>query len=362
MKRKILWMTPLLGVILVIVLIATGKKKPAASHLSTVKVSRGTVIEKALAIGTIEPVSQISVKSKISGVVKRLFVDEGDYVKKGEPLLEVQPEPTPMELAEAKRQVELARIEMENLRLEWNRQKKLYEEGLVSEKQLEDAERAFRQAQIRYKIASERLALLEKGKVQVENMNIETIVRAPISGYVLERNIEPGDPVVPLTSYQEGTVLMRIADMSQLIFRGTVDEIDVGKLREGMQADIQIGALPNIIIKGEVSKIALKSTKRENATVFPVEIRLQPDSGVTLRAGYSANATIIVEKHENVLTIPERVVIFRDGKTFVRVPGPDGNPVEKEIEIGLSNAITVEVISGLKEGDLVYEKPVRKIE
>jgi len=337
-------------------------RKGGKATLAVVKVQRGTIVDKALAIGTIEPENEVSVKSKISGVVKRLFVEEGDYVNKGDPLLEVQPEPTPLELAEAKRQAELARIEMDNLHRELQRQEQLKNKGLISEQQFEDLQRQFREAELRYKIASEKLALLEKGKVQIADTAIETVIRAPVAGYVLERAIEVGDPVVPLTSFQEGTVLMKIADMGNLVFKGTVDEIDVGKLKEGMKADIQIGALPNAKLTGTLTKISLKAQKRENATVFPVEIALDKANKVVLRAGYSANATIIIQKRENVLMIPERVVTFRDGKAYVRVKGPDGQPVEKEIEVGLSNAINIEVVSGLKEGDEVFEKPTKKIE
>ena len=249
-----------------------GKEKDQAIH--TVKVEKGTIVEKALAVGTIEPVSQISVKSKISGVVKKLFVDVGESVQKGDPLLKVQPEPTPIELAEAKRQVDLAKIQQNNLKLELARQKNLQKEGMISLKDLQSAQAAFEQADIRYKIASEKLALLVQGKIKIAKKLIETIIRAPISGSVLERTIELGDPVVPLTSYQEGTVLMRIANMSKLIFKGTVDEIDVGKLKAGMRAEIQLGALPKAKITGNVTKIALRAQKRENATVFPIEIAL----------------------------------------------------------------------------------------
>ncbi len=296
-----------------------GKEKDQAIH--TVKVEKGTIVEKALAVGTIEPVSQISVKSKISGVVKKLFVDVGESVQKGDPLLKVQPEPTPLELAEAKRQVDLAKIQRNNLKLELARQKNLQKEGMISLKDLQSAQAAFEQADIRYKIASEKLALLVQGKIKIAKKLIETIIRAPISGSVLERTIELGDPVVPLTSYQEGTVLMRIADMSKLIFKGTVDEIDVGKLKAGMRAEIQLGALPKAKITGNVTKIALRAQKRENATVFPIEIALDQNQKNTLRAGYSANASIIIQERKDVPTIPERVITFRDGKAFVRVKG-----------------------------------------
>lgn len=170
------------------------------------------------------------------------------------------------------------------------------------------------------------------------------------------------EPVVPLTSYQAGTALMSIAGMDELLFKGTVDEIDVGKMQEGMAAEIKIGALPDAVIYGEVSRISLKAKQEDNDTVFPVEITITDSNGVTLRAGYSANADIIIEHMENVITIPERVITMKDGKNLIEVPGDkSGSRVEKEIELGLSDAITVAVTEGLTEGDKVYERPVRTL-
>jgi len=169
--------------------------------------------------------------------------------------------------------------------------------------------------------------------------------------------------VVPLTSYQAGTALTTLADMSALIFKGTVDEIDVGKLREGMEARIKIGALPEADVQGQVYKIAPKSTTAEGATLFDIEIELRPVTDVTLRAGYSANAEIIVQSREDVLLLPERLVTFADGQGSVEVPGAseDAPPVKKDVKVGLSDALNIEVIEGLSEGDLVIERPPKQI-
>lgn len=154
-----------------------------------------------------------------------------------------------------------------------------------------------------------------------------------------------GDPLVPLTSYQAGTELMKLADMENLVFKGTVDEIDVGKLEEGMPAKIKVGALPDVSLYGKLLKISPQSRKVENAIVFDVEVAVFKRPGVTLRSGYSANAEIIVKKKEDVLTIPERVVEFRGDSTFVRALGPGGVPVEKRIKIGLSDGMNREARS-----------------
>ncbi len=329
----------------------------------TVAVSRGGVVEKALAVGSIRPKREVAVKSKISGLVKRSFREVGDRVKPGDALFEILPDPTPMELTEARREVEIASNVYEQARKKSDRSEALRRQGVVSSQDWEQADKEVQDAQIRLKLANEKLALVEKGRVKSEQLNVESIIRAPIAGTVLELLVNEGDPVVPLTSYQAGTALTNLADMSTLVFKGTVDEIDVGKLKETMPARIKIGALPEAKVDGKVYKIAPKSKTAEGATLFDVEIELLPGPGVVLRAGYSANADIVVREKTDVLLIPERLVTFTDGKATVEVPGPgDADPVKKDVKAGLSDGINVEIADGLKEKDLVVERPPKKIE
>jgi len=363
MKKKIVISTAALVVIGGASLLFFGSKKSSSdSELQKVKVVKGTIIDKALAVGTIEPENEISVKSKVSGVVSRIFTDVGVYVKIGQPLLEVRPDPTPLELADAKRQVQLSAVDLDNLKKEQVRQKSLFNSKLISDKEYEDFQKQYEESELRLKISSEKLALMESGRVKIGETEIESIVKAPISGFVLNRTIEVGDPVTPLTSYQEGTVLMKMANMERLLFKGTVDEIDVGKMKEGMEVEIKIGALPNDTVRGTLRKIWLKAEKKDNATVFPIEILIPDGKNTVLRAGYSANANIIIQKKVNVLTIPERTVTFSNDSAFVKVSLGPNKEEQRYIKTGLSDAISIEVISGLKEGDEVFEKPVKKID
>jgi HlyD family secretion protein len=332
------------------------------SDLSKVKVIRGTVVDKALAVGTIEPENEISVKSKVSGVVKHIFADVGTYVQEGQPILEVRPDPTPLELADAKRQVQLSQVDLDNLKKEQVRIKSLHEGKMISDKEYENFQMQYEQSELRLKIATEKLALMESGKVKIGETEIESIIKAPISGSILNRAVEVGDPVTPLTSYQEGTVLMKMANMERLIFKGTVDEIDVGKMKEGMEVEIKVGALPSDTVHGILRKIWLKAEKKDNATVFPIEILIPAAKNSVLRAGYSANANIIIQKKSNVLTIPERVVTFSNDSGFVTVALGKNSQEKRYIKTGLSDAINIEVVSGLKESDEVIEKPVKKID
>ncbi len=363
MKKKIfITSTAAVVVVVVAVFLFSGSKNSSENALPRVKVIKSTIIEKALAVGTIEPENEISIKSKVSGVVKKIYADAGTYVKAGQPLLEVKPDPTPLELADAKRQVQMAQVELDNLTKDRVRQESLIKMQLISPKDYESFQRDFQESELRLKIAKEHLALLESGKVKIDETEIESIVDAPIDGYVLSKTVEVGDPVTPLTTYQEGTVLMKMANMNQLLFKGTVDEIDVGKLKEGMPAEIKVGALPSDLVKGTLRKISLKADKKDNATVFPIEVVVPRKQNTVLRAGYSANASIIIQKKDSVLTIPERTVTFRNDSAFVKVALGPGKDEERLIKTGLSDAINVEVVSGLKLGDEVVEKPVKKIE
>lgn len=322
----------------------------------------GTVVEHALAVGAIEPENEIEVKSKISGVVHKIFAEPGDFVNAGDPLIEVKPDPTPLELAEAKRALERTRLEKENLASEMGRMITLLERNLISQQEFDRAEQQFNDVKVREQISEERLELLETGRIVMDDIVIESVIRAPIDGYILEKMVDPGEPVVPLTSYQAGTPLMSLAGMDRLLFKGMVDEIDVGKMQEGMPAEIMIGALPGEHIEGRVSRISLKSQEQDNATVFPVEIIITDTHGATLRAGYSANARIIIEQVMDIVTIPERVVTLHSGKSFIEIPGTKpGERIEKEVELGLSDAITVEVINGVNQGDKILEKPERTL-
>jgi HlyD family secretion protein len=364
MKKKLIISSLILVVIAAgAFFLLSGSKNSGENAAAKVKVQKATIVDKALAVGTIEPVNEISVKSKVSGVVKHIFADAGVHVKAGQPLLEVRPDPTPLELAGAKRQVQLAQVDVDNVVKDRVRQESLVRKQLISTKEFEDFDRQYQGAELRLKMAKEQLELLESGRVKIDNTEIESIVNAPIEGFVLSKTVEVGDPVTPLTTYQEGTVLMRMASMDQLLFKGTVDEIDVGKLKEGMTAEIKVGALPKDTVRGYLRKISLKAEKKENATVFPIEIVIPaPGEKVTLRAGYSANASIIIQKKDSVVTVPERTVTFRNDSAFVKLSLAGGKEEERLIKTGLSDAINVEVLSGLKPGDEVLEKPVKKIE
>lgn len=348
----------LVAVVLFFVLGGSGKKEDG---FKTVRCEKGSIIDKALAVGTIVPRQEIAVKSKISGIVKKLYADVGDLVAIGDPLMDIAPDPTPLEFAEAKRQMEIEQVAFDNAQRELNRSLALKEKKLISDQELENSQAQYDEAQLRLNLAEERLALIDKGHIKIATRVIENVIKSPVKGTVLARHVNIGDPVVPLTSYQAGTELMALADMADLIFRGTVDEIDVGKLVIGMPVEIKVGALPKDKVEGKLLKISPKARKEEGSTVFDVEIGLSNIEKTSLRAGYSANADIIITKKENILLIPERLITFAGDTAYVEKQDSLKTISKIPIQTGLSDGINIEVAGGLLEGDLVVERPPKEI-
>jgi HlyD family secretion protein len=321
----------------------------------TVAVARGTVVQEALAIGSIVPEEEVSVKSKVPGIVARAYVAVGDFVKRGDPLIDVRPDPTPLEWTEAERGVQIAQVSMDGANRDYERARQLSEQGLLSGKDLEAAKQAFETARLRTRLEEDRLELLRDGKASLEGSVVSNRIVAPATGTILALNVHTGDPVVPLTSYQDGTILATMADMDHLIFRGTVDEVDVGKLSRGQPVRFTVGAAPQAEVSGQLRLISPKARKQDATTLFDLEADITRNDATVLRAGYSANARIAIARAESVLVVPERVVRFENGKATVRFAGKDDKPVEREITTGLSDGLMVEVKDGLKEKDLVLE-------
>jgi len=338
-------------------LLACGKKKVETKLVDAV---RGDIREKALAVGTIEPEKEIKVKSIIPGIVAEVLFKVGDAVKAGAPLFKISPNPTPLEYVETRRSMELAEVTMQKVKNDWTRQLELYKTNLISKSEMDATEGLYKEAELRFRTSSERLELLEKGRIRMSNRDIDSLIKSPISGIVLSQSVFQGDPVVPLTNFQPGTELCSLADMTSLLFKGTVDEIDVGKIADGLAAEIQIGALPDSKIAGRVDRIFPKAKKEGNATLFDIWIFIEDPAGATLRAGFSATASIQIRERKGVVLIPERLVLFEDGKKFVEVP--EGEATKKvEIRTGLSDGLNIEILDGLKEGDKVVERPPREI-
>lgn len=340
--------------------LAFGSSKDKQNGIKLVDVTRGTIVDKALAIGRLEPRQEIQVKSAISGIVTKLHVDIGDQVKAGDPLINISPNPTPIEYSEAKRALDLAAVDYQNAQTIFQRAREMFEKKLISQAEFDRSNTENSESELRLRLAEEKFALLKEGAT-VDGKNQNTIL-SPIDGTVLEKLVNEGDPVVPLTSYQAGTPLLTLAPMEKLVFKGTVDEIDVGKLVDGMPVDIKIGALPNEKLTGKLSKISPKAKKQDNTTLFDLEVEITETGSKTLRAGYSANADIIISQKDSILIIPERLVSFLADTARVEVQDSTGKINFRNIKTGLSDGLNIEVSDGLALGEKVVERPPKEIE
>jgi len=361
MVKKIIGITFIVILVGAVLFFAINGSANKDETIQTETCQLGEIVDKALAVGTIVPRHEIAVKSKISGIVKEIYADIGDEVHIGDPLINIAPDPTPLEYAESKRQHEIAQVTFEKAKRDMDRFETLKEKKLISDQEFENIKSAYDEAQLRMSLAEERLALIEKGQTTIASVVVENVIKSPVDGTVLVRNVNVGDPVVPLTSYQAGTEVMSLADMSDLIFKGTVDEIDVGKLDFGMPVEITIGALPNVKIEGELTKVSPKAQQNEGTTVFEIEINLKDSAETNLRAGYSANADIIIVKKTDILLIPERLIEFVEDSAFVEIQDSLGIITKKAVELGLSDGINIEVVDGLQEGEILVERPPKEI-
>ncbi len=341
--------------------VRNGKKNDGG--LKQVEATNGTIVEKAVAVGQIQPRQKFQVKSKISGIVRHARVQVGDTVRAGDALFEIAPDPTPLEVTEVDRRVESATASFKRAESDYQRSMELSRGGVLPKSDVDAKKESFELARVALMKAQQDRELVRRGRLS--STSTESIIRAPAAGTILTRAVNEGDPIVPLTSYQPGTEMATVANMSDLIFKGTVDEIDVGKLSVGMTARIKVGALPTDVVTGRVARIAPQAQQKEGATLFDVEIELDPNQKITLRAGYSANADVIIREKKDVLVLPERLVLFEDGgkKTFVELPAanPKDQPRKVEIKTGISDGLNIEIVSGVKKGDKVVERPPKEI-
>lgn len=358
-----------------ILLIAYNKTHTLPTPLATVKVTRQDIVEQAVAIGSIVPRHSTTIKSQLSGVVDQIFYDAGDYVYANTKLLELRPNLVPQNYAQM-----LSDVATDKANLLADGRKTTGYERLIQEKVISPndfdyltAKQAYEADKAKLAYDQETLALNTKGEAKIGGKPMKSEVISPVEGYILQRNVDVGTPVISVSDSQEATVLFTVANMRDLVFRGTVDEMDAAKLKENMASEITIGALPDTIIQGVLTKLALQSDNQNAATdtsansnnqtnqspfnvAFDVEVgNLKIPNNIKLRSGYSATAKITIKTAKNVLTVPERILIFKDNKVYVNLPDKKGLPKLQEITVGISDGINTQVLSGLQEGQEVME-------
>jgi len=312
-----------------------------------------TIVNKAVATGSVVPRREIVIKPQVSGIVDQLFVEPGMKVKKGDLLARVTIIPDLVSLSNAENRVERARISLDDAETEFARNRKLFADGLISEAQYRVFEIALEGARAELAGAEDAVALIREGARKSAGITTNTLVRATASGMVLEVPVEEGDSVIEANTFNEGTTIATVADMDEMVFEGLVDESEVGKVSEGMALLLTVGAIDDRRFDAVLEYIAPKGVEENGAIQFEIRAAVDLDASVFLRANYSANADIVLARADDVLAVQESWLQFDDGKPFVEVEVEPQRFERRDIVTGLSDGITIEVVEGLSVDDRV---------
>lgn len=335
------------------------QSRPTPTQYETFTPSVRSLQKSTIVTGRIEPRDEVNVKPQISGIITELLKQAGDYVQQGEIIAKLKVIPDMNQLASAESRVRLSRVNLEQAKRDHERQKTLYDKGLISANEYEKVQQAYRQAREEASIAQEQLELTRDGVSASNASSSNTLVRSTISGIILNIPVKVGNSVILSNTFNDGTTIASVADMSDLIFRGNIDETEVGRLRVGMPMQISIGAMQNVQFEARLEYISPKATETGGANQFEIKAAVSiPDSALTtgIRSGYSATAQITLDEAANVLTIPESAVEFMGDSTFVHVVhGSKSAPTyeRRPVSLGLSDGINIEVTSGLKKDEQV---------
>ena len=312
-----------------------------------------SISTKIVATGSLNPEKEIELKPQISGIVDAIFVEEGDLVAKGDLIAKIRIVPNEQSLNSANSRFNSARLSFDNANTIYKRNKVLYNKGVISKQDFENSELSFEQARESLIQAQNDYQIIKKGSISGGN-SANTSIVAQITGTVLEIPVRVGDQVIQSNNFNEGTTIATVANMSNMIFEGTVDESEVGKLKEGEPMKIVIGALDQKAFPGQLIFIAPKGiSDAAGAVQFTIKADVEVDVKANIRAGYSANAEIDIESKDSVFSIKESLVQF-DRITempFVEVKQPDATFKRQNVELGLSDGINVEIKDGLNDGD-----------
>ncbi|MBP3823358.1 MAG: efflux RND transporter periplasmic adaptor subunit [Bacteroidaceae bacterium] len=326
---------------------------------SVLDLSKTTVVT-----GKIEPRDEVAVKPQISGIITELLKEAGQHVEAGEVIAKLKVIPDMNQLASAESRVRLSRLNLEQAKTDHERQKTLYDKGLISANEYEKVRQTYNQAREEANIAQEQLELTRDGVSASNASSSNTLVRSTISGIILDIPVKVGNSVILSNTFNDGTTIASVADMSNLIFRGNIDETEVGRLTVGMPMQITIGALQDLRFSASLEYISPKATATTGgANQFEIKAAVSvpadslASSASLIRSGYSATAQIVLEKADKVLTIPEAAVEFSGDSTFVYVIKQDKAKEQtyerRQVTTGLSDGINIEIRSGLKADELV---------
>ncbi|UII76956.1 efflux RND transporter periplasmic adaptor subunit [Flagellimonas sp. HMM57] len=321
----------------------------------TEKLSKQNIVKKAVATGSILPLEEVLIKPNISGVIEEIYVEGGDYVKSGDLLAKIKVVPNLNALIDARNAIDEVRINLDDQKRNYDRQLSLFEKGVIPKADLERAEVTFDQAKQSYRAANKRYDIVKTGTTSGFRNAANTLIRSTVSGMVLDVPVEKGNQIIESNNFNEGTTIAAIADVEKMIFEGKVDESEVGKIKEDLPLEITVGAIEDKVFDAVLDYIAPKGVEENGAIQFEIKGTLKKKDTVFIRAGLSANASIILARADSVLALKEALVQFDDEtkKPYVEIETSEQQFERKDIELGISDGIFVEVKSGLNQEDKI---------
>ena len=314
----------------------------------------GTVENSVLATGNIIPRDEVTAKPQISGIIDKIYVEEGQKIKQGDLIAKIKVVPNEQTLNSAKGKIKSAKMNLETVRIEYLSNKKLFENRVISLQTFNNISLKYKNAQQDLKMAQSDYKIIKEGSAQ-KSAAANTYIRATISGTILEIPVEEGDQVIQSNNFNAGTTITSIANLNQMIFEGEMEEIDVSYLKEGGELEITVGAIKDEKFKGLLYFVAPKGTNKSGVVMFKIKGEIELKDNVYLRAGYSANAKVVLQKVENVLTIKESLVQYdtKTEKPFVEVEKKPQTFEKVMVKLGVSDGINVQVLSGLEKTDKI---------
>jgi HlyD family secretion protein len=331
------------------------EKKPVVYDSSSPFLA--SIVKKAVATGSVVPRVEVAIKPQVSGIVDHLFVEPGQRVEKGALVARVVIVPDMINLATAESRLNRAGISLENAELEHRRNRDLFDQGVIAAAVLQTYETDLLNAREELAAAEDGLALIRDGARKRSAITTNTLVKATSAGMVLEVPVEVGDSVIEANTFNDGTTIATVAEMKEMVFEGFVDESEVGKLREGMELLLTVGAIDREQFAATLEYIAPKGVEVEGAIQFEIRAAMELREGHFIRANYSANADIVLDRRDGVLAIQESWLQFDgdEGDPYVEVEVAAQRFERRPIETGLSDGITIQVVSGLREDERIKD-------
>lgn len=340
------------------------KSRPETVTYNLVQAETMTITKKTVATGKVEPRDEVNIVPQIAGIVSELLKEAGDKVKKDEVIAKIKVVPDISQLNNAETQLENAALNLQLATQDYQRVKSLYEQGVCTMEEFQKSENNYLSAQKNHAGAQNTLDIVKNGVTSKYASYSNNNIRSTIDGTILSVPVKVGNSVIQANTMNAGTTIATVADMSDMLFIGNIDETEVGSLKEGMKLGVTIGAIKDRKYDAVLEYISPKSTENNGAILFEIKAAVQIDQSNYVRAGYSANAEIVLDMASDVLAIEESVIAFENGKPYVMVcTGIKGEKQEfekREVSLGLSDGIHVEVVSGLSADDKVRGSQIKK--